>query len=215
MSDIFISYGRSTQSQAEQVEQALCALGYGVWRDDKLPAHRTYTEVLDEHLTKAKAVLVLWSADAVKSQWVLSEANRGREDGKLVQLTLEAARLPMPFDTIQCADMIGWSGDLQAPGWRKVIASVAELVGRAPDAATPPSEAAHPLRCRHRHRPRRRRARGGSPRSGHAGSPHRRGCAARPWPSARPWPRPRQAARQARSRDQAPGRRSRPGGQPR
>ena len=72
---------------------------------------------------------MIWSADAVQSEWVLSEANRAREDRKLVQVTTDKARLPMPFDTIQCADLAGWTGDADAPGWRKVVASVAELVG--------------------------------------------------------------------------------------
>ena len=92
--------------------QALRALGYHVWRDDELPAHRAYAEVIEERLAAAKAVVVIWSAEAAKSQWVFSEANRAREDGKLVQLSVDDARLPMPFDTIQCADLAGWSGDL-------------------------------------------------------------------------------------------------------
>ena len=58
-----------------------------------------------------------------------AEADRARADHKLIQLTVDGARLPRPFDRIQCADMTGWRGDLSAPGWRKVVASVAELIG--------------------------------------------------------------------------------------
>ena len=129
MTDIFISYARSTADQAHKVAQALRALGYGVWRDDELPAHRAYAEVIEERLAAAKAVVVIWSAEAVKSQWVFSEANRAREGSKLVQLSLDATRLPMPFDTLQCADMAGWDGDTNAPGWRKVVASLGDLMG--------------------------------------------------------------------------------------
>ena len=135
MSDVFISYARSTADQAQAIAEALRGLGYDVWRDDELPAHRAYGEVIEERLTAAKAVVVVWSAEAAKSQWVFSEANRAREDGKLVQLTVDGARLPMPFDSIQCADMAGWSGDAASPSWRKVVASVAELIGGT--AATP------------------------------------------------------------------------------
>jgi adenylate cyclase len=137
MSDIFISYARSTADQAQQVAEALRVLGYDVWRDDELPAHRAYGEVIEERLQAAKAVVVIWSAEAAKSQWVFSEANRAREDGKLVQLTVDGARLPMPFDSIQCADMAGWSGDAASPSWRKVVASVAELIGGAAAQTTP------------------------------------------------------------------------------
>ncbi len=128
MSDIFISYARSTADQAQQVAEALRGLGYDVWRDDELPAHRAYAEVIDERLQAAKAVVVIWSAEAVKSEWVQSEADTARTDRKLVQLTVDGTKLPRPFDRIQCADMSGWTGDLEAPGWRKVAASVAELV---------------------------------------------------------------------------------------
>ena len=76
LSDIFISYARSTEPQAKQVAEALRALGYGVWRDDELPAHRPYGEVIEERLKAAKAVVVIWSAEAVKSEWVRSEADR-------------------------------------------------------------------------------------------------------------------------------------------
>jgi len=142
MSDIFISYARSTEAQAKRIAEALRALGYGVWRDDELPAHRSYSEVIEERLQAARAVVVVWSADAVKSEWVQSEADRARADRKLVQLTVDGAALPMPFDRIQCADLAGWSGDTEAPGWRKVVASLVELVGGTPAAgpvaAAPP-----------------------------------------------------------------------------
>jgi TolB-like protein len=129
MSDVFISYARSTAKQAQAAAEALKALGYSVWLDDELLAHHAYTHAIEEQLTAAKAALVIWSAEAVKSEWVLSEANRAREEHKLVQVTVDGARLPMPFDQTQCADLAGWSGDASAPGWRKVIASIAEMVG--------------------------------------------------------------------------------------
>ena len=107
MSDVFISYARSTAKQAQAVAQALRAAGYSVWIDDDLPAHRAYSRVIEEEMTAAKAAVVIWSADAVQSEWVLSEANRAREDRKLVQLGTDYTRLPMPFDTIQCPNLSG------------------------------------------------------------------------------------------------------------
>src|SRR5580700_741802 len=135
MSDVFISYARSTASRAQAVADALRALGYDVWRDDELPAHRAYAEVIDERLAAAKAVVVIWSAEAVKSEWVQSEADTARTDHKLVQLTVDGSKLPRPFDRIQCADLTGWTGDPEAHDWRKVVASVGDLVGGAHPAA--------------------------------------------------------------------------------
>ncbi len=136
MSDVFISYARSTEAEAQRIADALRASGYAVWIDDQLPAHRAYGDVIEERLAAAKAVLVIWSDEAVKSQWVRAEANRAREVGKLVQVNLDGTRLPLPFDQVQCADLGGWRGDANAPGWQKVVASIAELI-RGPAAPAP------------------------------------------------------------------------------
>ncbi|MGH6993864.1 MAG: TIR domain-containing protein, partial [Caulobacteraceae bacterium] len=132
MPDVFISYARSTAAEAQRIAEALRAMGYGVWRDDEIPAHRAYADVISERLKEAKAVVVAWSAEAAKSEWVRSEAERARAERKLVQLRLDEAELPMPFDQIQCADLKGWTGDPDAPGWRKVAASIAALATPAP-----------------------------------------------------------------------------------
>jgi adenylate cyclase len=141
MADIFVSYGRSTEAQAQQVAEALRAAGYSVWRDDELPAHRSYGEVIEERLRSAKAVVVLWSAEAAKSQWVRAEADVAREAGTLVQITVDGTLPPIPFNQIQCADLNGWSGDTDSPGWRKVESSVSLLVGNAAPLATPEAKA--------------------------------------------------------------------------
>jgi adenylate cyclase len=127
VSDVFISYARSTEGQARHVAEALRGLGYGVWRDDEIPANRAYADVIAERLAIAKAVVVIWSAEAVKSQWVRSEAERARADDKLVQLSVDGARLPMPFDQTQCADLAGWSGGDETPGWKQVVGAIANL----------------------------------------------------------------------------------------
>lgn len=134
MSHVFISYARSTERKAKQVAEALRALGCGVWIDDELPVHRDYSEVIEERLRAAKAVVVVWSAEAAKSQWVRAEADLAREAGTLVQLTIDGAALPMPFNRIQCADLVGWTGDPAAVGWKKVAHSVTELVEGSYDA---------------------------------------------------------------------------------
>jgi tetratricopeptide (TPR) repeat protein len=132
MADVFLSYARPSLKEAMRMADCLRAAGYSVWYDESLPAHRAYSDVIAEQLDAASAVLVLWSSGAAASQWVRSEANRARETGRLVQLRLDDARLPMPFDQIQCADLRRWSGG-NSPGWNSVVAGVAALAGRPPD----------------------------------------------------------------------------------
>ena len=109
--DVFISYARPSEEQAHLIAEMLRNEGFSVWRDDELPAHRAYSDVIEERLKSAKAVVVLWSAESAKSHWVRAEADTAREAGTLVQARLDSALPPMPFNQIQCADLNGWSGD--------------------------------------------------------------------------------------------------------
>lgn len=137
MADVFLSYARPSAGHATRVAAALRQLGYSVWMDQELPAHRPYSQVIEEQLEAAKAVLVLWSREAAQSQWVRSEANRARETGRLVQARLDDARLPLPFDEIQCADLSHWPGKGAAAAWNTVVGSIATLLDHGARPAVP------------------------------------------------------------------------------
>ena len=111
---------------------ALRALGHLGWRDTQLRAHQVFRRTIEEELSAARAVLVLWSAEAAQSDWVCSEASRARGLGKLVQLTLDGSAVPMPFDEIQCADLRGWRGETDAQGWTQILDAIAAVLGNAP-----------------------------------------------------------------------------------
>ena len=132
---VFVSYARADEPHAERVTEAVRAKGYELWRDDELPAHRPYAEVIQERLDSAEAVIVLWSAQSSTSQWVRAEADRARNRGVIIQATLDGTIPPIPFDQIQCADLSGSQNPTAAPGWGKLIASLEAL---APYAAPTP-----------------------------------------------------------------------------
>lgn len=136
MAEVFISYARSSAGDAQRIAEALRALGYRVWRDDELPPHRSYADVIEERLQAAKAVVVLWSEEAAHSQWVRAEADIARQAGKLVQVSLGQIVPPLPFNQIQCVDLADWPGGGDHD-WRKVLASLDALIG----AEAPPPNA--------------------------------------------------------------------------
>jgi adenylate cyclase len=127
MADVFVSYARPDEPHAVRVAEALRREGYQVWRDDELPAHRAYGDVIEERLKAAKAVVVLWSTEAAKSQWVRAEADVARSAGTLVQGVLDATMPPLPFNQIQCADLRDFDGNAESAGWTKMVASVRAL----------------------------------------------------------------------------------------
>src|SRR5690348_14838653 len=138
MAHVFISYARPDEPMASLIADGLREDGFEVWRDDELPAHRAYADVIEERIKGAGAVVVLWSADAAKSHWVRAEADTARAALTLVQASLDGSLPPMPFNQIQCADLKGWDGQRTGPGWRKLQASVKELAGApAADSESP------------------------------------------------------------------------------
>ncbi|WP_169829123.1 TIR domain-containing protein [Tsuneonella mangrovi] len=148
---MFVSYARSSSAQARAAAERLRDSGYTVWIDDDLPAHRSFSTVIEENLTAASAVLVLWSEDARASRWVPAEADMAYNADKLVQMSLDGALPPLPFNRVHCEVATGWHGERDAPAWRKIDASIAELVKGKQHrelAPAPTRHATRPLRER-------------------------------------------------------------------
>jgi len=52
---------------------------WSVCWDYKIRIGRAFDEVIEEELTKAKCIVVLWSKESIKSDWVKSEAAEGKK----------------------------------------------------------------------------------------------------------------------------------------
>jgi hypothetical protein len=142
LAKVFISYARPNEEIACRAAGLLRDAGHAVWFDEHLPAHRAYSEVIEEQLESADAVVVLWSAQSVQSQWVRSEANRARERGRLVQGRIDDCSLPMPFDQLQCADLKLLAKAKIPAAWPAILNSISDLAGEG----TGVSASARPIR---------------------------------------------------------------------
>lgn len=130
MIDVFVSYARSTQARARCAAKALEDEGFSVWIDDALPAHRAFSNVIEDKLRESAAVLVLWSDDARVSRWVPAEADIAYNADKLVQMSVDGSLPPLPFNRNHCEMLADWEGDPGNIGWQKIVDSVRELSGR-------------------------------------------------------------------------------------
>lgn len=128
MADIFISYANADRERARVLADALAERGYSVWWDRTIPPGRVFDEVIQEALQAARCVLVLWSSDSVKSNWVKTEAAEGVAQSKLVPATIEAVPPPIEFRRIQAADLSDWSGSADHPEFRKLLAAIEGLL---------------------------------------------------------------------------------------
>ncbi len=124
MSDIFICYSRTDRAIASTLAERLRAEGWSVFMDVQTHVGRRWHKEIEKELHAAKAVVVLWSAQSRDSDFVLEEAEYGKRKDLLFPAFIERVEFPYGFGRIQTADLIGWAGKLDHPGWAQLLASL-------------------------------------------------------------------------------------------
>lgn len=144
MADVFISYAREDKARAEQVARGLEGMGLDVFWDSEIPPGQTWADYIEGKLSQCKAVIVLWSANSTKSQWVREEARMGRDKGTLIPAMLDTSQAPFGFGEVQAANLAAWNGQQDHPDWRRFSEAVRAAIGRPAPAAAPVSHRPQP-----------------------------------------------------------------------
>ena len=119
--DVFISYAKGNRSRAAELASILETKGWSVWWDRDITPGRTFDDVIEEALAGARSVVVLWSAESVKSRWVRAEASAAAERDVLVPVLIEPATIPLEFRRVEAADLTNWRGDRDDPELQQLI----------------------------------------------------------------------------------------------
>lgn len=77
--------------------------------------------------------MAIWSRQSVNSLWVHDEAQYALEQKKLVPVLADDVDLPLGFRGVHTADLRGWRGNLQHPGYQRLVRDISERLGAAPD----------------------------------------------------------------------------------
>src|SRR3954471_13691840 len=98
MADIFISYASADRPTARRLAKALEACGWSVWWDHRnLHGGQPFDDVIEEAVSTARMVVVVWSQNSIKSAWVRAEAALALDEKKLVPFRIDMASLPFRF----------------------------------------------------------------------------------------------------------------------
>ncbi len=100
MADVFISYAQREPEPTVAVADALTKRGFRPWYDVNLLPGAFFGKVIDDAIDRAQAVVTIWSAPALVSQWVPAESARALRQNKLICVRtkdVDPAQLPTPF----------------------------------------------------------------------------------------------------------------------
>ncbi len=146
MTDVYVAYARQDRDRLRVVGELLRREGWDSWMDPAEPKP-DLSPIADLKLGWSKAVLVLWSDSARRSEYVRSEAATGLYKNKLIQARIDGEAPPRPFDELDAVDLSKWNGDPDDPNWRRLTAMLRNCAGdpvKPPAAAAPKRPAAVP-----------------------------------------------------------------------
>jgi TIR domain len=131
VSDIFISYASSDRQIAQKFADALETCGWSVWWDREIPVGKNFDQVIEEELSAARCVVVLWSKESVQSRWVKTESAAAADKDRLAPVLIDEAAIPLEFKRIQTAMLSDWDGDTTNLEFQRLVQAVRNLVGRS------------------------------------------------------------------------------------
>lgn len=130
--DIFVSYESSDRPRAETLRSLFEDFGWTVWIDREIPIGEDWEAHIDHELSSARLIVVLWGAQARRSEWVRREAEVGLKTNRLLQIHATGLPLLPPFDALQAVRMQAWSGESAHSEQRRLLQAVAQRLGAGP-----------------------------------------------------------------------------------
>ena len=124
--------------RSSELAHALETHGWSVWWDRRIPAGRTFDEVIEEAIEATRSVIVLWSSKSVSSRWVKTEAGEGAARDILVPVLIEKVRIPLAFRRIHAADFTAWNGKDTEPSFQRLVEDLTALLGPTSKKKQPP-----------------------------------------------------------------------------
>jgi TolB-like protein/Tfp pilus assembly protein PilF len=134
---VFLSYARADEKQAAKLADALQQAGLNVWWDALIEGGAAFAKTIEDALTRCDAVIVVWSATSVVSDWVRDEAAKARDLRKLVPVSLDGTPPPLGFGQYHSIDLTRSRDSADGAEIAAIIRGVTAVTGKEAPAPRP------------------------------------------------------------------------------
>src|SRR5271170_3685281 len=142
MHEIFLSYSRRDSVTVQALASALSERGLVVWVDRSgIEEGDAYDTQIEDAIAQTRVVIVLWSKNSVKSQWVRAEAAYALGKHKRLPISIDHTDPPLQFLHIQTIDFDGWQGGSDDEAFVRLLAALSKRLDRQVAAGKPAAAA--------------------------------------------------------------------------
>jgi TPR repeat protein len=133
---VFVSYAREDASWARIFADLFKAQGWKVFLDSESMEPGTSIEAaLRDAVQHSRTVVVLWTRQSIKSQWVWSEAMEARRRERLIPVLLDkilVEELPYGLQDLHALPLDEWDGRTTTPAIARLIDSISKRLTTDP-----------------------------------------------------------------------------------
>ncbi|MGF1455307.1 MAG: SUMF1/EgtB/PvdO family nonheme iron enzyme [Alphaproteobacteria bacterium] len=130
MAEVFISYARDDFDRVVPIVRAIRNAGYSLWWDQRMDVGASWREAVAQACDGAACVVVVWSAAAARSRWVLRDLSKAGYRAACLVVTLDATPLHRSLVGRDRISLDGWSGDRRKDPWPGIEAALEARIGR-------------------------------------------------------------------------------------
>jgi hypothetical protein len=127
--DIFISYSHIDKERIRPLVSLFERQGWAVWWDESgITKGKGFRPAIDNALKTVKCVVVVWSKHSVGRDFVLDEADVGRQRGVLVPIIIDDVDIPLGLRQTQHTKFTHWPPSSGDPELGRLLHAIADLI---------------------------------------------------------------------------------------
>ncbi|MFY9259421.1 MAG: TIR domain-containing protein [Gallionella sp.] len=116
MYDIFLSYSTADRERVRPLYDALKQQGWTVfWDHASIQMGAKWQKIITEELNACGCVMVVWTQNSLKSDYVLDESRHAKQREVLLPLSFDDTKPPLGFGGVQTLDITDWDNKTDHP----------------------------------------------------------------------------------------------------